>query len=97
MSFSSDRGGAISSCYVLIALCDPNREAGAIILKVAYGYEIEAHKEDPLVTLADHAMDQFSKAMIPGAWLVDMVPIRKCRLAIARNRVFGRPLSACCS
>ncbi|KAK7994542.1 hypothetical protein PG991_016130, partial [Apiospora marii] len=50
-------------------------EAGAIILKVAYGYEIEAHKEDPLVTLADHAMDQFSKAMIPGAWLVDMVPI----------------------
>ncbi|KAK7986992.1 cytochrome P450 [Apiospora saccharicola] len=50
-------------------------EAGAIILKVAYGYEIEAHKEDPLVTLADHAMDQFSKAMIPGAWLVDMVPM----------------------
>ncbi|KAK8064424.1 cytochrome P450 [Apiospora phragmitis] len=50
-------------------------EAGAIILKVAYGYEIEPHKEDPLVRIADDAMDQFSKAMIPGAWLVDMVPI----------------------
>ncbi|KAK7961647.1 cytochrome P450 [Apiospora aurea] len=50
-------------------------EAGAIILKVAYGYEIEPYKEDPLVRLADDAMEQFSKAMIPGAWLVDMVPI----------------------
>ncbi|KAK7983339.1 hypothetical protein PG989_010741 [Apiospora arundinis] len=49
-------------------------EAGAIILKVGYGYEIEPHKEDPLVKLADEAMEQFSKAMIPGAWLVDMIP-----------------------
>ncbi|KAK8103562.1 cytochrome P450 [Apiospora kogelbergensis] len=50
-------------------------EAGAIILKVAYGYEIEPHKEDPLVKLVDNAMDQFSKAMIPGAWMVDMIPM----------------------
>ncbi|KAJ5602268.1 hypothetical protein N7510_011802 [Penicillium lagena] len=48
--------------------------AGAFILKVTYGYNVEPHGEDPLVGLAELALQQFSKAIIPGAWLVDHVP-----------------------
>lgn len=49
-------------------------EAGAIILKLAYGYTIEPHEQDPLVDLADRALVQFSAAAVPGAWLVDTIP-----------------------
>ncbi|KAK7892475.1 hypothetical protein LTR67_007572 [Exophiala xenobiotica] len=49
-------------------------EAGAIILKIAYGYTIDAHRPDPLVVLADEALDQFSQATVPGRWLVDILP-----------------------
>jgi hypothetical protein len=51
-------------------------EAGAIILRIAYGYAIEAHKEDPLVKIADEVLLQFSLASVPGAWLVDVLPAR---------------------
>ncbi|KAI1421045.1 cytochrome P450 oxidoreductase OrdA-like protein [Xylaria sp. FL1777] len=50
-------------------------EAGAIILKMIYGYTIEAHKPDPLVELAATALDQFSASTVPGAWLVDVIPV----------------------
>jgi len=46
-------------------------------LKITYGYNIEPHNEDPLVNLADLALQQFSKAVVPGAWLVDMIPACK--------------------
>ena len=52
-------------------------EAGAIILKIAYGYTIDAHRPDPLVVLADEALDQFSQATVPGKWLVDTLPALK--------------------
>ena len=52
-----------------------DREAGAIILKITYGYTIEAGKADPLVDLADKALDQLTRAFVPGAWLVDYIPI----------------------
>jgi hypothetical protein len=51
-----------------------SREAGAIILKIAYGYTVEAHARDPLVHISNLALDHFSKAGTPGAWLVDMIP-----------------------
>jgi hypothetical protein len=51
-------------------------EAGAIILGIAYGYAIEAHKEDPLIKVADEALLQFSLAAVPGAWPVDVLPAR---------------------
>ncbi|KAJ0116179.1 hypothetical protein J7T55_005125 [Diaporthe amygdali] len=50
-------------------------EAGAIILKMAYGYTIEPHGKDPLVDIADQALYQFSAATVPGAWLVDTIPV----------------------
>lgn len=51
-------------------------EAGAVILRMAYGYVIEAHQEDPLIKVADEALLQFSLASVPGAWLVDILPAR---------------------
>ncbi|KAJ2991428.1 hypothetical protein NUW58_g285 [Xylaria curta] len=49
-------------------------EAGAIILKIVYGYTIDPHKLDPLVQLVDKAMEHFSASITPGAWLVDLIP-----------------------
>ncbi|KAL1850990.1 hypothetical protein Daus18300_012724 [Diaporthe australafricana] len=42
---------------------------------MAYGYTIEPHKRDPLVEIADQALLQFSAATVPGAWLVDTIPL----------------------
>jgi hypothetical protein len=58
------------SCLIF-RLCSA---AGAFILNVIYGYNIEPHGEDPLVRLADLALTQFSEAIAPGAWLVDLIP-----------------------
>ncbi|KAK5994753.1 Cytochrome P450 monooxygenase CLM2 [Cladobotryum mycophilum] len=49
-------------------------EAGAIILKVAYGYSIEPEGVDPLVELIDNMMTNFSVAFVPLAWVVDTIP-----------------------
>jgi hypothetical protein len=46
-----------------------------VILKIAYGYSIDYQGTDPLIDLAEEAMDQFSLAVQPGKWLVDMLPI----------------------
>ncbi|KAI1209572.1 putative cytochrome P450 oxidoreductase OrdA-like protein [Annulohypoxylon truncatum] len=50
------------------------KEAGAVILKIAYDYEAESHKDDPLVDMATIAMDNFGRAAVPGAFLVDVLP-----------------------
>lgn len=59
-----------------LTLLSKYREAGSIILKIAYGYTTEPHGRDPLVELAGHAMDQFARAAVPGTWIVDMLPFR---------------------
>ncbi|KAJ5450230.1 uncharacterized protein N7458_006679 [Penicillium daleae] len=51
------------------------KEAGAIILKIGYGYTIEPHRKDPLVDLADKAMEEFSYALLPATWAVDFFPM----------------------
>ncbi|GMG38018.1 unnamed protein product [Aspergillus oryzae] len=40
------------------------REAGAVVLKLAYGYTVEPHKQDPLVDLADVSI--FLPSWFPG-------------------------------
>ncbi|KAL4959505.1 cytochrome P450 [Aspergillus stella-maris] len=52
-------------------------ETGAVILKIAYGYDINTRGPDPLVSLANEALENFSVAGTPGAWIVDAVPILK--------------------
>ncbi|KAJ5673715.1 hypothetical protein N7507_002842 [Penicillium longicatenatum] len=70
------------SRFLLRVMNDPERlqqhirkEAGGIVLKVAYGYTISPHSPDPLVDLADKAMEDFSYALLPTAWAVDFIPI----------------------
>jgi hypothetical protein len=53
------------------------REAGAVILKIAYGYTAEQFKADPLISMAGKAMDDFGVAAVPGAFLVDILPFCK--------------------
>ncbi|CAA7266287.1 unnamed protein product [Cyclocybe aegerita] len=49
------------------------RTAGAIILRISHGYEIQENK-DPFVTLADEATEQFSLSTAPGGFLVNLIP-----------------------
>ncbi|KAG5991738.1 hypothetical protein E4U52_003372 [Claviceps spartinae] len=44
------------------------------ILKILYGFSIEPHQADPLVTIIERAMAIFSKTVLPFAWAVDMIP-----------------------
>lgn len=46
------------------------------MLKMSHGYAVREPEEgeDPLVVLAEKAMDGFSKASAPGAFLVDFLP-----------------------
>lgn len=53
-----------------------------MILKIAYGYTIEPHERDPLIHMANLALERFSIAGTPGAWLVDMMPIREFILVV---------------
>ncbi|KAI8931867.1 hypothetical protein NX059_010772 [Plenodomus lindquistii] len=50
------------------------KEAGAVILKTTYGYIPEAHGRDPLVDMAGKTMEDFGDAMVPGRYLVDVMP-----------------------
>lgn len=50
------------------------REAGAIILKIAYGYTAEPFQNNVLIDMAGDAMDKFARAAVPGAFMVDMMP-----------------------
>ncbi|EHK46020.1 hypothetical protein TRIATDRAFT_152285 [Trichoderma atroviride IMI 206040] len=49
--------------------------AGAIVLKIVYGYSIDPHATDPLVALIEKMMDNFSIAMTPMRYLVDIFPV----------------------
>ncbi|KAI1759439.1 putative cytochrome P450 oxidoreductase OrdA-like protein [Hypoxylon sp. FL1150] len=50
------------------------REAGAVILKIVYGYTVESHRDDPFIDMATRAMDHLSEACVPGAFMVDIFP-----------------------
>ncbi|EOA87444.1 uncharacterized protein SETTUDRAFT_88393, partial [Exserohilum turcica Et28A] len=49
-------------------------EAGAVILRITYGYTPNARGRDPLVDMAEQAMSDFSIASVPGKWTVDLLP-----------------------
>ncbi|QKD59379.2 cytochrome P450 [Fusarium oxysporum Fo47] len=68
--------------FLLHVLDDPERfmdhirkEAGSVILKIAYGYTAEPSKEDILIKMAGQAMDDVTAAGVPGAFLVDILPL----------------------
>jgi hypothetical protein len=41
---------------------------------ITFGHQVQ--KNDPLVKIAEEAVDTFSRATLPAAFLVDMFPIR---------------------
>ena len=43
---------------------------------IAYGYSVKG-QDDPLVDVVEGAMHGFSESLKPGAYLVDMIPLRK--------------------
>ena len=53
--------------------------AGAIILKITYGYAIQG-ENDPFVELADNVMTMLAQITTPGAYMVDFIPARKAKL-----------------
>ncbi|KAG5756938.1 hypothetical protein H9Q70_000477 [Fusarium xylarioides] len=68
--------------FLMHILDDPERfmdhirkEAGSVILKIAYGYTAEPFKEDILIKMAGQAMDNVTAAGVPGAFLVDILPL----------------------
>jgi len=46
--------------------------AGAIIMRIAYGYEVK--EKDPFLASVNRAVDQFSLSTAPGGFLVNLVP-----------------------
>ena len=67
--------------FLLRLLDDPERfldhiktEAGAVILKITYGYNSEPRGSDTLVDMAGQAMHNFAEAAVPGRFLVDVLP-----------------------
>lgn len=49
-------------------------EAGNFMLDMIYGYTPSVQTRDPLVKLVNDLMTDFSAAMVPGAWAVDLIP-----------------------
>ncbi|VUC23970.1 unnamed protein product [Clonostachys rosea] len=50
-------------------------EASAKVLKITYGYVIKPQTHDPLVALVERMMDNMSLALVPMAWIVDILPV----------------------
>lgn len=53
------------------------REAGAIILKAAYGNNTEPKEQDPLVRLIERMMMNFFASIVFLPWMVDGIPALK--------------------
>lgn len=49
---------------------------GEVIISVAYGLDVQA-EDDPYITLAERGNEGPIEAVIPGAFLVDMLPFLK--------------------
>lgn len=53
-----------------------NRVIGVNITRIAYGFQV-APKDDPLIELAEEALDIFAWTTLPNTWLVDAIPARE--------------------
>lgn len=54
--------------------------AGGLIMSVACAIDVQ-EKDDPYLTTAEHAIDCMRKTLVPGAYLVDILPFRMSRLS----------------
>ena len=51
---------------------------GALIMSLTYGFDIKSH-ENRFLAAAERALATLEKATVPGAFLVDTFPIRRCQ------------------
>lgn len=56
-------------------MCSLRSFPAAVLLNMAYGYNINPDGADYLVGLADEVNSIFSEASQPGRWLVDSFPV----------------------
>lgn len=49
--------------------------AGAIILKIAYGWTVQDTKNDPFIKLVHEAFYKHAGLVKPGSWMVDSFPL----------------------
>lgn len=68
-----------SAMALISGLIYISRSTGSTILKIAYGYNVTSD-DDPLVNIAEEAMQGFAKASEPGAFVVDRFPFRMITL-----------------
>ncbi|KAK2000748.1 cytochrome P450 [Colletotrichum falcatum] len=68
--------------FLLHVLDDPDnlethikKEVGSVILQMVYGYNTENFKQDPLLSTVTRVMEDFALSAMPGAHLVDVLPI----------------------
>ncbi|KAF0325749.1 cytochrome p450 oxidoreductase [Colletotrichum asianum] len=54
-----------------------HKEAGTVALKIAYGYNADQFKKDPLLSKMNKVMDDFARSAVLGRYLVDFFPILK--------------------
>ncbi|KAF2759428.1 cytochrome P450 [Pseudovirgaria hyperparasitica] len=50
------------------------KQAGAVILRITYGYTPKHDGKDPLVDMAVKTMHEFADSTVPGKYLVDVFP-----------------------
>lgn len=58
---------------------------------IAYGYSIEEH-DDPYVGVVEAAVKGFSETLEPGAYLVDIFPLREPSFLRSRNAEDANPV-----
>lgn len=56
------------------------RVVGATIMDVVYGIQVTG-VTDPYITRAERSVQEIVDAILPGAYLVDLVPLRTCLCA----------------
>lgn len=56
--------------------CGMDRMAGYVVLSAAYGIE-PASADDPYIKLSEDAIHYLVEAAVPGAFLVDLIPVLK--------------------
>ena len=55
-------------------------------MKIGYGYNAEPHHKDTLIDIAGEVMDKFTRAAVPGAFMVDILPFCKISLRATREQ-----------
>ena len=57
--------------------CQNLSMTGSLTLRMTYGYQAERDAIDPLIKLNEEAVANATLAAVPGAWLVDVIPLLK--------------------